>query len=198
MKTTLKNKLLSGILLAATSSLLLSQPAMADQGDRHSKSHNVRIMRNQDGSFTKFTKSSDERIIERRNYTDRQGGNGDRILRMSIIYRKDVHGRLRSGRIHDGTGKVLYRVVYGYHKDTGRLVQENMYDAREKRTVVVTDPKTGEVKEVETPVRTLHHRYDAQGRRAKPVVFCLPEGKLAEDLFGKDGSSYLDKMPFDN
>ncbi|NWK56324.1 hypothetical protein HW115_11935 [Verrucomicrobiaceae bacterium N1E253] len=176
-------------------SLAIALPGFAQASNKsvlHNKRHNVRIMRNDDGSFTEFRKSSDERVIERRNYHDRQGGNGDRVLRMSIIYRKDVHGKLRSGRIHDGTGKILYRVVYGYHKTTGQLVAENMYDARVKRTEVVTDPQSGEAKEVEVPVRKLYHRYDAQGRRAKPIVFCLPAGKRAEELFGPDGSSHIE------
>ena len=192
MNITLKSYLLLG-----AASYILAMPAhAADQGLTHSKTHNVRMMRNEDGSFTEFSKSSDERVITRKNYSDSNKANGERVLRMSIIYRKDIFGKLRSGRIHDGTGKILYRVVYGYHKETGQLVAENMFDARVKRTQVVTDPKTGQPKEVEMPVRKLFHRYDAQGRRAKPIVFCLPAGKRAEELFGKHGSSYLDKDPF--
>lgn len=192
MKTTLKNSLLLGSL-----GLILTSPLFGASNDSsHTKNHNVRIMRNDDGSFTEFRKSSDARVIERRNYSDQNGGNGERTLRMSIIYRKDIHGKLRSGRIHDGSGKILYRVVYGYHKNTGLLVAENMFDARVKRTKVVTDPKTGETKEIEYPVRRLFHRYDAQGRRAKPMVFCLPAGKRAEEMFGKEGSSYLRHDPW--
>ncbi len=191
------NTILKSYLLLGAASFTLVMPAQsADQGLGHTKNHNVRIMRNEDGSFTEFSKSSDERVITRKNYSDSNKANGERVLRMSIIYRKDVYGKLRSGRIHDGTGKILYRVVYGYHKDTGRLVAENMFDARVKRTEVVTDPITGKPKAVEMPVRKLFHRYDAQGRRAKPIVFCLPAGKRAEELFGEHGSSYLDKDPF--
>ncbi len=195
MRTILKNSLLSSLILitagvTSTSTILAASPA------RGGTDHNVRIMRNNDGSYTKFSKSSDERIIERRTYSARKGSNGERILRMSIIYRKDVYGKLRSGKIYDGTGKVLYRVVYGYHKKTGRLVAEKMYDARVKRTKIITDPKTGKTKEVEYPVRLLFHRYDAQGRPAKPIVFCLPAGKRAEELFGKEGSSYLRNDPW--
>lgn len=192
MNTILK----SGLLLGAACSALMSPTQAADRGLTHAKTHNVRMMRNEDGSFTEFSKSSDERVITRKNYSDSNKANGERVLRMSIIYRKDVFGKLRSGRIHDGTGKILYRVVYGYHKETGRLVAENMFDARVKRTQVVTDPDTGKAKEVEMPVRKLFHRYDAQGRRAKPIVFTLPAGKLADELFGPNGSSYLDKDPF--
>ena len=192
MNTTLKSCLIVGALCftAVTS----TQAANPDKPQ--STSHNVRMMRNEDGSFTEFSKSSDERIITRKNYSDSNKKNGERVLRMSIIYRKDVFGKLRSGRIYDGTGKILYRVVYGYHKSTGKLVAENMYDARVKRTKVVTDPATGQPKEMEMPVRKLFHRYDAQGRRAKPIVFCLPAGKRAEELFGPKGSTYLDNDPF--
>lgn len=193
MKTILKKSHMITACLSMASLALLSTAYAAGSGTTHKKNHNVRIMRNDDGSFTEFRKSSDERVIERRNYSDRNGGSGDRVLRMSIIYRKDVYGKLRSGRIHDGSGKILYRVVYGYHKQTGKLVAENMFDARVKRTRVETDPKTGKAVEVEIPVRRLYHRYNAQGQRAKPIVFCMPAGKLAEDLFGKDGGSYPHK-----
>ena len=189
MKTTLKIGLMTATCMAISSLAFIPTASAAGRGTTHKNTHSVRIMRNDDGSFTEFSKSSDERVIYRRNYSDRNGGSGDRVLRMSIIYRKDVYGKLRSGRIHDGSGKILYRVVYGYHKQTGQLVAENMFDARVKRTRVETDPTTGKPVEVEIPVRRLYHRYDAQGRRAKPIVFCMPAGKLAEELFKKDGGS---------
>lgn len=154
--------------------------------------NNVRIMHNEDGTYTEFKRSSDERVIERRTYGDRPGGGGDRILRMSIIYRKDIYGKLRSGIVYDGSGAKLYRILYGYHKDTGSLVAEDMFDARVKRTKTLTDTETGKPYEKEMPVRYLRYRYDAQGRQLKPIVFCLPAGKRAEELFGKEGSSHVD------
>lgn len=153
---------------------------------------NVRIMHNQDGTYTEFRQSPDERIIERRTYGDRPGGGGDRVLRMVIIYRKDVHGKLRSGSVLDGAGNKLYRIVYGYHKRSGNLVAEDMFDARVKRTKIITDPETKQPREEEYPVRYLRYLYDAQGRQMKPIVICTPEGKTAEELFGKEGSSYVD------
>lgn len=153
---------------------------------------NVRIMHNQDGTYTEFRQSPDERIIERRTYGDRPGGGGDRVLRMLIIYRKDVYGKLRSGTVFDGAGNKLYRIVYGYHKRSGNLVAEDMFDARVKRTKTITDPETKQPREHEYPVRYLRYRYDAQGRQMKPIVICTPEGKTAEELFGKEGSSYAD------
>jgi hypothetical protein len=153
---------------------------------------NVRIMHNQDGSYTEFNRSSDERVIERRTYGERPGGGGDRTLRMSIIYRKDIYGKLRSGIVYDGSGTKLFRIVYGYHKRSGNLVAEDMFDARVKRTKVLTDSKTGKPYEKEMPVRWLRYRYDAQGKQLKPIVICLPAGKRAEELFGKSGSSHID------
>jgi hypothetical protein len=154
--------------------------------------NSVRIMHNQDGTYTEFRRSPDERVIERRTYGDRIGGGGDRVLRMLVVYRKDAFGKLRSGIVYDGAGSKLYRIVYGYHKRDGSLVAEDMFDARVKRTRTVTDPVTKAPIEQEYPVRYLRYRYNAQGRQMKPIVVCLPPGKKAEELFGKEGSSHAD------
>lgn len=195
MKTTFKTPILAALAVAVSFAGIHTCDARKNDGLSHDKKQNVRVMKNEDGSITEFRRSTDERVIEKRTYGDRRGGSGERVLRMSIIYRKDVHGRLRTGKIYDGSGQVLYRVVYGYHRTTGRLAAEDMFDARVKRTRVVNG-KDGVPKEVETPVRRLYHRYDAQGRPSKPIVFCAPAGKRAEELFGKEGSTYLRKDPF--
>ena len=199
MKTTFKTHILEVAVLGAF--IMIASPlqaqASSDMKTTESKT-NVRIMKNEDGSYTEFRRSSDERVIERRTYGDRVGGNGDRVLRMSVIYRKDVYGKLRSGRVHDGSGKVLYRVVYGYRKSDGKLAAEDMFDARVKRTKPFKNPQTGKLEEKEVPVRRLYHRYDAQGRASKPIVFCAPAGKKAEELFGKDKGSYEGADPWAN
>ncbi|MBT8036153.1 MAG: hypothetical protein KJO21_01295 [Verrucomicrobiae bacterium] len=204
MKTTLKNQIVGvGALTAFTLAafIMVASPIQAQASSDVNKSNanaNVRIMKNQDGSYTEFRRSSDERVIERRTYGDRAGGSGDRVLRMSVIYRKDVYGKLRSGRVHDGSGKVLYRVVYGYRKSDGKLAAEDMFDARVKRTKAFQNPQTKKWEEKEVPVRRLYHRYDAQGRPSKPIVFCAPAGKTAEKLFGKDKGSYEGADPWAN
>lgn len=157
-----------------------------------SDKNSVRITQNEDGTYTEFRRSPDERVIERRTYGDRPGGGGDRVLRMLVVYRKDIHGKLRSGIVYDGAGNKLYRIVYGYHRGNGNLVAEDMFDARVKRTKTLTDPVTKKPFEKEYPVRYLRYRYDAQGRQMKPIVICLPAGKTAEELFGKEGSSHAD------
>lgn len=187
---TIKATALSGLALAIALTISPARAQTSSTSTKPTSDKNVRIMRNEDGSYTEFRRSSDERVIERRTYGDRPGGNGDRVLRMSIIYRKDVYGKLRSGKIYDGSGKILYRVVYGYHKKTGRLVAEDMFNVLVPETRVITGPD-GKPSEIEVPVRRLYHRYDAQGRPAKPIVFCSPKGKKAEELFGPEGSTYI-------
>lgn len=193
MKTTLKTLALAVAVAFAVTGM--PGNAQGKSSLSHDKKQNVRMMRNEDGSITEFRRSSDERVLEKRTYGERPGGNGERVLRMSVIYRKDVHGRLRTGKVYDGKGQILYRVIYGYHRETGRLVAENMYDAQVKRTVTVTGAD-GKPAMVEKPVRRLFYQYDAQGRPTKPIVFCLPPGKRAEKLFGKDKGTWT-RDPFD-
>lgn len=184
----------SSIILVMASLMAVSSlnAAVSDLSGVDAPKNNVRIMHNENGTYTEFRRSPDQRIIERRTYGDRPGGGGDRVLHMLIVYRKDAYGKLRSGIVYDGAGTKLYRIVYGYHKRDGNLVAEDMFDARVKRTKTLTDPVTKKPFEQEYPVRYLRYRYDAQGRQMKPIVICLPAGKRAEELFGKEGSSHAD------
>jgi hypothetical protein len=184
----------SSIILVMASLMAVSSlnAAVSDLSGVDAPKNNVRIMHNEDGTYTEFRRSPDQRIIERRTYGDRPGGGGDRVLHMLLVYRKDAYGKLRSGIVYDGAGTKLYRIVYGYHKRDGNLVAEDMFDARVKRTKTLTDPVTKKPFEQEYPVRYLRYRYDAQGRQMKPIVICLPAGKRAEELFGKEGSSHAD------
>ena len=184
--------LLIAALMASVMAMSSLNAAVSDLSGVNAPKNNVRIMHNEDGTYTEFRRSPDERIIERRTYGDRPGGGGDRVLHMLIVYRKDAYGKLRSGIVYDGAGTKLYRIVYGYHKREGNLVAEDMFDARVKRTKTMTDPVTKKPYEQEYPVRYLRYRYDAQGRQMKPIVICLPAGKRAEELFGKEGSSHAD------
>lgn len=188
------NPAATSIILLIASLMVISSlnGAVPDLAGVDAPKNSVRIMHNEDGTYTEFRRSPDERIIERRTYGDRPGGGGDRVLHMLIVYRKDAYGKLRSGIVYDGAGTKLYRIVYGYHKRDGNLVAEDMFDARVKRTKTLTDPVTKKPFEQEYPVRYLRYRYDAQGRQMKPIVICLPAGKRAEELFGKEGSSHAD------
>jgi hypothetical protein len=131
---------------------------------------NVRVMGHQDRSTTQFRRSPDERTLTKRT----RGPNG--ILSMVSVYRMDEAGNPRGCQIFDGRNNLLYKVRYGYHRAHGRLVAEDMYDARVQRI----DPASGR----ELPVRRMYYTYDAQGNQSKPIVIVPVKGKTAEDVFG--------------
>lgn len=154
----------------------------------------VRIMRNRDGSITEFSRNPQNTVLEKRTYIEK--ANGEKVLRNRTLYRRDKWGNLRSGQIFDGQRIQLFRIVYGYEKSTGRLIAENMYDARVKRTNA-QDPSK------EQPLRALRYSYDAQGRRSQPMIFTAQPGKTSEELMrwlkenGRAGSTLPDD-PFSN
>jgi len=134
----------------------------------------VRIMKNSDGSSTQFKRDHTNTRLEQSSFMEK--ANGEKIVRTRTVYRRDINGRLRSGIIEDGKKNKLYRIIYGYDKDTGRLIAENMYDARVTRR---NDPKD---LTKETPVRALRYSYNAQGQRSKPIVYVGVQGKTAQEL----------------
>lgn len=142
---------------------------------------NVRVMRHDDGSRTVFTRSPDNKVLTKRTFT------ADGSLFLVTIYRMDEHGNPMNSKIYDGQKTEMFKSRYGYRKDDGQLVEEQMFDSRVKRT----DPNTGE----EMPVRRFIYTYDALGNRSAPISITLLPGKSAEEVFG--GPSALDVNPFD-
>jgi hypothetical protein len=135
---------------------------------------NVRVMRHDDGSRSVFRRSQDNRTLTKRTYS----GNG--VLTLVTIYRMDTFGNLIGCKIYDGQKTELFKVSYGYHKETGQLVAEHMFDAR----VVRKGADGGEI-----PVRIVNYTYDALGNRSAPIVHTTQPGKLAEDVFGASPSA---------
>jgi hypothetical protein len=154
----------------------------ADKGFDSVDGPNVRVMHNDDGSRTVFTRSPDNRVLTKRTFT----GNG--ALSLLTIYRMDKHGNPTGCKIFDGRKTELYKTSYGYHKDTGKLVEERMFDSRVKRI----NPDTGE----EMPVRRFIYNYDALGNRSAPIAITLIPGKTAEEVYGKPTA--LDSDPFED
>ena len=142
---------------------------------------NVRVMRHEDGSRAVFTRSPDSRTLTKKTFS----ANG--VLTMLTIYTMDANGNPRGCKIKDGQGNELFKVSYGYHKVTGLLEQERMYDARTRRM----DPNTGK----EMPVQLVVYLYDAEGKRSAPIVYNLLPGKKFEEVFGVK-SSALESNPF--
>lgn len=142
---------------------------------------NVRVMRHEDGSRTLFLRSEDNRTLTKKKFSP----NG--VLVMINIYRMDSYGNPIAGKIYDGGKNLIFKVSYGYRKSDGQLVEEQMFDARVKRT----DPDTGK----EMPVQRVCYVYDAKGNRSAPIVYNLLPGKSFEEVFGVKASA-LEHNPF--
>lgn len=148
---------------------------------------NVRYMRHYDGSKTEFRRSPDDRIHTKKTYNT----NGRLVL--TSVYRMDANGNPRSCKIYGKDRQVLYKVSYGYHKVHGRLVAEDMFDARRQHI----NPKTGK----ELPVRRMYYTYDTSGNRSRPIAYVFVKGKTSEEIFGPDNKrpTYLpEDNPFRN
>ena len=181
--------LLTASALISTASLTVAQSGRIDEKGSH-----VRLVKNADGSTTQFKRDAANTKLEKSTFTEKK--NGEKIIRTRTIYVRDVQSLLRSGIIEDGQRRKLYRIVYGYDK-LGRLVAENMFDARVIRR---DDPKNPNK---ETPLRALRYPYDAQGMRGTPVVYSAAQGRSAEELKKwlekngyKDSTTLPDNDPF--
>ena len=108
---------------------------------------------------------------------------------MVTTYKMDSSGNPRGCKIRDGQGQELFKVSYGYHKVTGLLVEELMFDSRVKRI----NKDTGK----EQPVQKIAYLYDAEGKRSAPIVYNYLPGKTFEQVFGVK-SSALETNPFKN
>lgn len=142
---------------------------------------NVRKMRHEDGSNSVFTRSSDNKTLTKKTHS----ANGP--VTMTTIYRMDAAGNPRGCKISDGQNQELFKVSYGYHKVTGQLVEELMFDSRVKRL----NKDTGK----EQPVQRIAYLYDVEGKRSAPIVFNYLPGKTFQQVFGVK-SSALETNPF--
>ena len=142
---------------------------------------NVRCMKMEDGSRAVFIRSPDSRTLTKKTVSP----NG--VLTMLTTYRMDTDGNPLGCKIKDGQGQEMFKVSYGYHKVTGLLVEELMFDSRVKRL----NPNNGK----ELPVQRVVYLYDAEGKRSAPIVFNLLPGKTFEQVFGVKASA-LERNPF--
>lgn len=132
------------------------------------------IKRNKDGSYEEFSRTPGIPNIKKELKA------ADGTVRTTTVYRLSPQGNPLTCDIYDGKATRLFKTSYGYDRRSGsstfgKLLQENMFDARVKRT----DPKTGK----EKPVRVFIYTYDAQGNRNAPVAYTLIPGKLAKEVF---------------
>lgn len=142
---------------------------------------NVRCMKMEDGSKAYFIRSPDSRTLTKKTYL-----NG--TLTMVTIYKMDANGNPLGCKIRDGQNQELFKVSYGYHRVTGLLVEELMFDSRVKRI----NKDTGK----EMPVQRLVYLYDAEGKRSAPIAYNFLPGKTFQQVFGVK-STALESNPFD-
>jgi hypothetical protein len=142
---------------------------------------NVRVMRQEDGSRSVFIRSPDSTTLTKKTFSP----NG--VLTMLTVYKMTSSKNPLGCKIFDGQNNELFKVSYGYNKNTGQLTEERMFDARVKRK----DPATG----LEMPIQRVIYLYDAEGKRSAPIVYNLLPGKTFEQVFGVK-SSALETNPF--
>lgn len=142
---------------------------------------NVRTMKHEDGSRAVFIRSPDNRTLTKKTFS-RNG-----VLTMLTTYRMDANGNPRGCKIQDGKGTEMFKVSYGYHRVTGLLVSELMFDSQ--------NPFYHEQTKKLLPVQEIKYTYDAEGKRSAPFVFNYRKGKYFEQVFGVK-SSALESNPF--
>ncbi len=165
--------------------IFLSSHLSYGQVDEKVDARYVRVLENDDGSRTVFRRSPDDKTLTKKRFSTE--GN----LLLLTIYRMDKKGNPRSCKIYDADGGELFRVRYGYDRQTRRLVEEQMFDSRVKRL----NPQNGD----EMPVRRFIYTYDAQGNRSKPFAISYLPGEDAKEAFKKDQEvqpSALESNPF--
>lgn len=176
------NRLATWNLRIIAAALLFSLPSLANDIETVD-GPNVRIMKMEDGSRAVFVRSPDSRTLTKKTVSP----NG--VLTMLTTYRMDANANPLSCKIKDGLGTEMFKVSYGYHKVTGLLVEELMFDSRVKRI----NPANGK----EMPVQKIVYLYDAEGKRSAPIVYNLLPGKTFEQVFGVK-SSAIESNPFKN
>ena len=144
---------------------------------------NVRCMKMEDGSRAVFIRSPDSRTLTKKTVSP----NG--VLSMLTTYRMDADGNPLGCKIKDGQNREMFKVSYGYHRVTGQLVEELMFDSQVRRL----NPANGK----ELPVQRVVYLYDAEGKRSAPIVYNLLPGKTFEQVFGVKASA-LESNPFKN
>ncbi len=170
---------------------LLAVPVHSKEDDLwEAKGPHVRIKRNNfDGSHVVFKRTPDDKKLVKTTKDKHDN------VTMTAVYQRNDRGFLTAGRIYDGQGVALYRVRYGYNKNTGYLVAEDMFDSRIKFERPLAD---GTMKEM--PVRRIYYWYDEDGNQSKAISLVAKKGQLAKNVFPEKGQKedeFYDEEKFD-
>lgn len=178
---------ISTILVGLLQILTLSTAPAVEKEVWEKVSHNVRIMRHRDGTNTEYRRSNDEKTLVKKRLSGVRGGRNSILT--TTVYRMDKRGNPLSCKIFDGKENLLFKVGYGYHRVTGRLVAEDMFDAR----VPQVDPKTGK----EIPIRRMYWFYDGVGNVTQAFSFAWRKGEYAEEIYDSH-RDFKSNFPTDN
>lgn len=150
----------------------------------------VRVKQNADGTTTEL-EMKDAQTIVRRTLTEKS--NGERIIGSQTIYIKSRDGLLRNAKISDGSGKPIFKIRYGYHKVTGKLILEELFDAEGDRR-----NEKGQI----IPLQRLYYKYDPHGNRSKPYAITTTDNGRVENFaaWNKHIAERMDKhkLNFEN
>ena len=138
------------------------------------------VKTNKDGSREYFERTRDMTVITKKTVS----AEGQPVLK--TVYRLSQQGNPLTCDIFDGKGTRLFKSRYGYDPKPGltygKLIEEQMFDARVKRL----HPQSGK----EMPVRRFIYTYDAQGNRNAPISITTLPGKTADEVFGPSALEY--------
>jgi len=183
--------LLASALIAILATCLLHGQSNGDNDLWESKGPHVRIKgSDQDGSYVVFKRTPDDQKLIKTTHDVND------VVQMRALYYRNKKGFLTLGRIFDGQGNQLYRVKYGYDKETGLLVAEDMFDERAKFYYPKKVDQKGNL--VEMPKRRIYYFYDADGNQSKAIALVPHKGARAGDVFdGKRRKSELEHFDED-
>lgn len=158
------------LLLAANVSFMTCQAV--DEGYNDKPGKFVRVSNNDDGSRTIFRRNPGDMQMLKHTYDP----NG-RLVSMAV-YSTNYQGDTLGCYIYDGKKNLLFKVAYAYDK-FGRLMKELMYDAK-----------------TEALTSLFEYKYDAMGKRMKPVCHVFVKGNDPDKRFHFDRPTALEKDPF--
>jgi hypothetical protein len=125
---------------------------------------NQRTISHPDGTRSVYIRTEDHRTLSKHHYA----GNGE--LSQMTVYRMDEKGNVLAAKIFDGRKKELYKISYGYRKSDGALVEERVFDSRNRRI----SPEDGK----EMPIWRFIHQLNESG---KPIDRIKLKGKGASE-----------------
>ena len=98
------------------------------------------------------------------------------------VYRMDEKGNALGAKIFDGKKEELFKVSYGYRKSDGVLVEERMFDSRNRRI----SPEDG----TELPVWRFIHTRDDNGKPAGRIEM-KGKGASESDVVPKEDPTFV-------